>query len=345
MATAKKLPSGNWRVRAYVGKKPDGSQNYKSFTAESKKEAERLAAVYDIETEQKKENGATVGEIIDQYIEHNSNILSPASIRKYTSMRKNNFKKIEEKPVYALKNADYQAFVNEFALDHAPKTVSSVCGLLSASLKSFDSSIGISLKKPSMRKSSITIPTDDQVKTLINSTESESMKCAFLIGAALGLRRSEISAITWKDLDGNTLHINKALVQNKDGEWVEKSTKTAAGTRDLEIPDYLKAQLLSLKKENSKQTDRIIPHTPNSITKAFGRATRRAKIVCRFHDLRHYNASIMLALGVPDKYAMQRMGHATPNMLKNIYQHLIDEKEKSVTDEVNEYMKRFGDKG
>lgn len=342
MATAKKLPSGNWRVRAYVGKKPDGSPDYKSITAKSKKEAERLAAVYDIELERKKESGATVGEVIDQYIENNSNILSPASIRKYTSMRRNSFKSIEEKPVYALKNSDYQAFINEFALDHAPKTVASVCGLLSVSLKSFDRSIVISLKKPSVRKTNITIPTDNQVKTLINSTGSESMKCAFLIGAALGLRRSEISALTWKDLDGNILHINKALVQDKNGVWVEKSTKTAAGTRDLEIPDYLKEQMLSLKKEDAKKTDRIIPHTPNSITKAFERATRRAKIVCRFHDLRHYNASIMLALGIPDKYAMQRMGHATSNMLKNIYQHLIDEKEKSVTDEVNDYMKRFG---
>ena len=36
----------------------------------------------------------------------------------------------------------------------------------------------------------------------------------------------------------------------------------------------------------------------------------------RFHDLRHINASVMLALGIPNKYAEERMGHATDNMLK-----------------------------
>ena len=40
----------------------------------------------------------------------------------------------------------------------------------------------------------------------------------------------------------------------------------------------------------------------------------------------------MLALGVPDFYAMQRMGHATPNMLKTIYQHIQDEKQRSVSE-------------
>jgi integrase len=39
------------------------------------------------------------------------------------------------------------------------------------------------------------------------------------------------------------------------------------------------------------------------------------------------NASVMLAEGIPDKYSMKRMGHATNNMLKTTYQHTIKEKE------------------
>ena len=46
----------------------------------------------------------------------------------------------------------------------------------------------------------------------------------------------------------------------------------------------------------------------------------------------------MLSLGVPDKYAMQRMGHATPNMLKNVYQHLMDDKNEEVTEQINRYF-------
>ena len=40
MATAKKLPSGSWRVQLYAGKTPDGKRRYLSFTANTKKEAE-----------------------------------------------------------------------------------------------------------------------------------------------------------------------------------------------------------------------------------------------------------------------------------------------------------------
>ncbi|MEG1844557.1 MAG: site-specific integrase, partial [Clostridia bacterium] len=58
----------------------------------------------------------------------------------------------------------------------------------------------------------------------------------------------------------------------------------------------------------------------------------------RFHDLRHYNASVMQALGVPDKYAMERLGQATPNMLKTVYQHVMRDKRTEVSDTLNEYM-------
>ena len=52
----------------------------------------------------------------------------------------------------------------------------------------------------------------------------------------------------------------------------------------------------------------------------------------------HTNASVMLALGVPDKYAMERMGHATNNMLKTVYQHTMRDKQDQVSDVVDDYF-------
>ena len=46
----------------------------------------------------------------------------------------------------------------------------------------------------------------------------------------------------------------------------------------------------------------------------------------------------MLALGVPDKYAMERMGHATNNMLKTVYQHTMRDKQDQVSDVVDDYF-------
>ena len=44
------------------------------------------------------------------------------------------------------------------------------------------------------------------------------------------------------------------------------------------------------------------------------------------HALRHYHASVLLLLGVPDKYAMQDLGQNSPYMLKQVYQHLFSDK-------------------
>ena len=46
----------------------------------------------------------------------------------------------------------------------------------------------------------------------------------------------------------------------------------------------------------------------------------------------------MLALGIPDKYAMQRMGHATNNMLKTVYQHTMQDEEKKNGEKIDAYF-------
>jgi len=43
----------------------------------------------------------------------------------------------------------------------------------------------------------------------------------------------------------------------------------------------------------------------------------------RFHDLRHYNAIIMMKYGVPDKVASQRLGHSQVQITREIYQHVL----------------------
>ena len=46
----------------------------------------------------------------------------------------------------------------------------------------------------------------------------------------------------------------------------------------------------------------------------------------------------MLRLNVPDKYAMERTGHSTNNMLKNVYQHTMDDKAVAVADAVDGFF-------
>ena len=70
--------------------------------------------------------------------------------------------------------------------------------------------------------------------------------------------------------------------------------------------------------------------TPSAISSRFRALRDKLGLRFRLHDLRLYTASIMHAHNVPDKYAMQRMGHSTPHMLRTVYQQLMDDKQEEV---------------
>lgn len=127
-----------------------------------------------------------------------------------------------------------------------------------------------------------------------------------MLAVWLGLRQSEILGLEWRDIDGDTLKIRRAIVLGEDGP-TQKGTKTYSGTRPLHIPAYIR-ELLD---RQPRSGDRIVNMTGKSIYSGFSRICEKSGVPhFRFHDLRHVNASAMLAVGVPDKYSMKRMGQA-----------------------------------
>ena len=64
---ARKLPSGSWRARLFLGEDEHGKKHYKSFTAATKREAERLALTY--EQKRSAQSQITFDKAFDNYIE------------------------------------------------------------------------------------------------------------------------------------------------------------------------------------------------------------------------------------------------------------------------------------
>ena len=86
MSDAKKQSNGKWRNQLYVGRDENGKRIYESFTADTKKEANALAAARARELEmhgrkQQKPCELTVGEAIDKYIEDRDAVLQPKTRR------------------------------------------------------------------------------------------------------------------------------------------------------------------------------------------------------------------------------------------------------------------------
>jgi Integrase len=336
MANAKKLPSGNYRVNLYIGKDETGKRLYKSFTDPDKNVAKFMAAQYALTMDEKKKPlSMTVGEAIDKYIDTKTNVLSPSTVAAYRKIRKNNLPGIMNVSLRDLTADAIQAAVNIESATHAPKTVRNQHGLLVAALAQYHPDFVPRTKLPHKVKTEIVIPEQEMITRLIDDVRGTDLEVPVALAACLGLRRSEICALTWRDFNAKKklLTINKALVQNDDNLWVLKTTKTYSGTRTLDVPEAVVPLLTQ--KAGDKPGDRIVSATPAQVTDAFSNVRKRLELNMRFHDLRHYYASVLLALGIPDKYAMERMGHATTNMLKTVYQHTLKDQQKDITNRIN----------
>lgn len=326
---AKRLQSGNWRVLVSV----NGERI--SITKPTKQEAEREAAAIKSGVKiAKQKTDLTVGDAIDMYIESKDAVLSPATIAGYKRIRKNAFPELMSTNLPNLTQEAVQRSVNRMAREKSPKSVANAHGLLSAAVGMYYPSLVLRTTLPQKQKKEIKIPDSSEIAIILSAAKGKSIELPILLAAWLGLRASEIRGIMWGAIDGNLLHIQTAIVQGEDGPVV-KGTKTFSGTRTLRLPQYILDVI-----QRQPKTDEFVVHmSGQAMYKAFSRLCEKSGLPhYRFHDLRHYNASAMLAMGVPDKYAMRRMGHATNNMLKKVYQHTMADKEKAVDDVVDNFF-------
>lgn len=329
MATAKKLPSGNWRVRVYDAK----NKTTKSFTAPTKKQAELLGLRW--LNDRKEPQNMTVREAVRSYINSKNNILSPSSIRGYEIIYRNALDGIGDKHLNDLTEKDLQEWVNSNASQYAPKSVKSQYGLVTAALRQQKKLLDYSsVLLPRLKKSDPLIPTIKQIAEILQIVEGTSVELAVTIAVTLGLRQSEIAALKWSDYDGEHLSIHAAVVPSPDNKLVRKeTTKSEASTRIIDVDELCKQRL----DRAERKSEYISGLTPRHVLKTFQRLCEQNGLPkFTMHAQRHGNASMMLANGIPDKYAMARLGQSSPNMIKNVYQHLYADKQK-------EYSKTISD--
>lgn len=189
---------------------------------------------------------------------------------------------------------------------------------------------------PQRKKFEISIPSTGEIEKIAAFVKGKKFELPFLLASWLGLRASEIRGLTWNCVSEDTVHIKQALADGPDGP-VLKLTKTYSGDRKLSIPAYIS----ELIQAQPKTDQYIIHYNRNQLYKCLERACNSLGLPrYRFHDLRHYQASVMLMLGVPDKYAMERMGHASTNILKNVYQHTMASKSEEVATQVDTFFSK-----
>lgn len=360
MAKAKKLSSGSWRALVYSHSEPkyddkgdpildkSGKQKkkriYKSFTCKDpspmgKRQAEKEAAAWAADKEMKSTAAAktnmTLGEAMDDYIKLRSAVLSPSTMREYKRSRKSDLTNLMDVKLNAITQEMIQAEINLESKDHSPKTVRNMHGLLSAVISTYRPGFAIKTGLPEKVRPKIYVPSDSDIVRLMEAVKGTRMEIPVLLAAFGPMRRSEICALNSDHIRGNTVHVEFAMVMDEHGEWVIKTTKSYAGDRYIDFPDFV------IEKLSGKQ-GRVVDVFPSQISNHFADLLKKNGIShFRFHDLRHYSASIQHAIGIPDAYIMQRGGWGSDSVLKSVYRHAMEDQAVGMTKRANDYFENL----
>lgn len=188
------------------------------------------------------------------------------------------------------------------------------------------------IKRSGTPQRDIQPPSQDQVEALIAAARTPEAAAVFTLAASLGLRRGELFALCWENVDFRQ-GLVRVAASNDRGEIV--STKTSSAERLVPMFGSARLTLLEEKARSrwSRPRDLVFPTAvgtaQNPVTVAereLRHALRRAglpRLAFRFHDLRHYAVSQLIAQGASVLQVARVAGHADPSVTLRVYAHLM----------------------
>ncbi len=164
----------------------------------------------------------------------------------------------------------------------------------------------------------------------------------FNIAFFTGMRRGEICALKWSDIDGDIIHVRRNLIQKINGGDMETPTKSKTSMRDLQMPQ----PLVNILRDHHARQEKLDGFTEEfricggersiRTTTTDFRNTRYSQGAglerIRVHDFRHSHASLLANNGINIQEIARRLGHSDIEVTWNIYSHLYPrEEERAVT--------------
>ncbi|NJN65373.1 MAG: tyrosine-type recombinase/integrase [Chloroflexaceae bacterium] len=185
--------------------------------------------------------------------------------------------------------------------------------------------------KPRCDRRQIEPLTQEQARVFLDAVAGHRLEPLYRIALGLGMRRGEILALRWSDVDLTA------------GKLVIRKAKTKAGERTLLLPDKL-VKVLQAHWAFQQQERRLLdtewrehglvfpsevgtPLLPHNLLRHFKAALKRAGLPkhIRFHDLRHSCATFLVAQGVHPRVVMELLGHSRFSLTMELYSHVAPE--------------------
>lgn len=207
-------------------------------------------------------------------------------------------------------------------------------------------------KKP---QDSLHYYTSDQFKAYISAAKERSVTLTdwgyyvfFCIAFYTGMRKGEINALKWSDIDGNILHVRRSVSQKIKGKTIlETPPKNPSSYRDLQIPAPLQNILSEHKKRQQADHNFTEDYRVCGGIECLGDTSIENRNIqfaqsaglphIRIHDFRHSHVSLLVNEGINIQEIARRLGHSDIKMTWNTYSHLYPREEEravSVLDKI-----------
>ena len=178
--------------------------------------------------------------------------------------------------------------------------------------------------------------TDDDVRAVLATTRSfdPATGVALRLAAVAGLRRAELAALQWVDLDGAQLRVDSRRVRDPPRRRAvrrgrsHQDRRTRAPSRSTSRPSRRLRSCIRFAQQVSPYmfSDTSEPANPDRIGWWWSRARERSGIdrTWRLHDLRHWTATMAITSGHDVRTVAGRLGHANPAMTLRVYAHAVE---------------------
>ena len=350
-----KLKNGRWRVRIPLGKDKNGEYRYRQVSA--KTEEECLAKLQEVKEAlgltKKLDPHMLFGEWMDYwYREFCAPRLRESTQETYSNrIYKQIIPKIGHIPLDELKSNDFQAFYSHLTNEgRLVNTKAFGAGVSNSHIRHIHSHCSAALKKaievgliyknpatgcklPPKVHGRITILTHDEIYRLLIQAMYEGMFEMLFLDLTTGLRRGELVALKWCDLNisRSELKIRRQYTRI-NGELVISKPKTPNAIRTIKLTNITMKVLKSFKDGACSEwlfpspVDPTHPIDPETCGRRLSRILEHAGCRhIRFHDIRHTFATMALENGVDVKTLADILGHSTVETALDTYTHITNE--------------------
>lgn len=314
----------------------------------------------------------TVGEYLEQWIDNYASSVSKSTASSYRRVIKYQLSKLSNNPLDKLNPFIIQSFYTALMQDYSSTSVNYAHRILKMALKQavlwkmlpYNPADAVEApKKAHIETETLTVDEINRIKEYLRKNNRDYY-IPFMIGITTGMRRGEIAALEWSDINfaNSRIYINRAM-KRIDKEIEISATKNKSSARSIGMTRSLVTVLKGWKIEQMENRlrygkyygDNVISGKKRDLVctwengKAiplsyYAAGMKKAlqhlgiKKYVRFHDLRHTHATLLLEQNVEAKIVQERLGHSNISTTMDLYSHVTRNAQDRAVEKLDEIL-------